>query len=1719
MPTHSLHKLAAHYGIYLESPDEKNVHSGAADSCLISCLQAAGLDIAEPCQADSLLKQVARQHWEQILDPVSVLQEDKGCISLPLRLPVADERQYQWTIIEESKKEHHGLFRPSQKAMEVVVERDGQGYGIHQLDLQLCLPCGYHNISISRVDESNEHTTISGQLIVVPRRCYVPSGISAENRVWGVSVPLHAVRSKTNWGIGDFSDLKQLLAWAATHGASTIHTPPLYDLFGSADNDGNPYAPSCRTGLNVLYLDVEAIPDFLEDEEVGKYCLQAGFQARLASLRNQARLDYDAVIRLKGELFKKLWNHFYTNHLNPETSRGADFRHFQAQGGKTLHYSAIFAAIAEELGEDGRYNRHWNDWPVDLRSPFSKAVASFTEHHEKQIEYYQYLQWQAALQMATIGHRSLELGLKIGLLQEFLYGIDGYGFESWYYNDQLFQMTRVKKYLIDTSTIDPAVGLPLFLPHKIQESCYQAFIEGLRHIMFNAGAVIIRSMANYFQASFSLAGDSAKAFIRYPFSDFLGILALESIRNRCLVIADDTIDKLPKEQKTALRQKNIFSNMTLFQFRDTQTEWRETATYPANSLISTSPPFLASMQGFWQGRDIAVKTEEGLFPDTAAKEKAILARSSDRAKFLINLAHVELLPEGYDLDPAKVLELDWSLISAGQMFLAKTPAKILLVAMGDLLQIEEQAEPPSLINQSFWTMRLTYDLETIVASQKIENLFKDLCQERGLGVVRPSAPLSDRRKRQGMSLPTSFYRLQLNRDFTFVHAAAIIPYLKGLGVSHCYISPLLMARPGSPHGYDIINHTLINPEIGSRADFEMFIEVLEQHQMALLLDIVPNHMGIGPDNNWWMDVLENGRLSLYANFFDINWQPQSPHLSGRVLLPVLGDHYGNILDRGELTLCFCENSGSFSIHYYEHRFPVAPKTCQTILAHDLARLGGRLGLQHTGYLEMENLISSFENLPDRHEISEEKIQIHQRDKDVNKRRLARLCREQQEVSQFIEENIILFNGERGKPESYDLLHDLLEKQAYRLAFWRVAGDEINYRRFFDINDLAGLRMEDEQVFHETHNFILDLIATGKVDGLRVDHPDGLYDPLQYFSRLQTAAVGQMQKSGDGEQNNAEEARQMPLYVVAEKILADFESLPEAWPVSGTTGYDFSNHLNGILLETKAEKPMTSLYHQFVGKQFDLESLLYNCKKLIIRSSMAGELNVLASQLYCLAQADRATRDFTFNRLRDGLIEVVAYFPVYRTYITPETISKSDSKFIEWAVAQARDREQSDDLSAFDFIKNILLSKKTGNTRTQVGRQNFISNFQQYTGPVMAKGLEDTSFYIYNRLLSLNEVGGSPQRFGVSVTAFHRSNQDRLRYWPHGMLNSSTHDSKRSEDVRSRINILTEMVPEWKKRVFVWSKLNRSKKTSLGDVSAPDENDEYAFYQNLIGVWPTEPLDEMGMQDFLQRIITASVKACREAKVHTSWINQNQSYEDSVARFVKGVLTEDDSPFMTDFLDMHQDISWFGLFNSLSQVFLKLVAPGIPDIYQGCELLRFSLVDPDNRRPVDFQKRQDLLFSLFERMEKADEQTPLQQELLADLHDGRAKMYTIVKTLQLRNAWQEVFDRGSYLPLEVTGTKSSHVCAFARKIEKRMIIAVAPRLYMTLMHGEKQHPIGTSVWGNTAIVLPNALCEWQLTDIFSSDPANTIGVEEGSTSIEVGRLLQSWPVALLQTSNR
>src|ERR1700688_4303031 len=621
-------------------------------------------------------------------------------------------------------------------------------------------------------------------------------------------------------------------------------------------------------------------------------------------------------------------------------------------------------------------------------------------------------------------------------------------------------------------------------------------------------------------------------------------------------------------------------------------------------------------------------------------------------------------------------------------------------------------------------------------------------------------------------IPRATYRLQLNRDFTFDQARAIVPYLAALGISHCYVSPLLKARPGSMHGYDIVDHSSINPEIGTPEDFDRFVDALHRHDMGLIVDIVPNHMGVmGSDNAWWLDVLENGEASTYACFFDIDWRPLKEELHGKVLVPVLHDHYGAVLESGELKLVFQPELGAFDISYRNHRFPVNPRQYPRILLHSTAKLAATLGEQNPELLEFQSLITAFSHLPARQEVDSERIVERNRDKEIHKRRLAELCARSPEIVAGIMGAVDLINGTPSDPASFNELHELIKVQAFRLANWRVASDDINYRRFFDTNDLAGLCMENESVFEATHRLVLKLMADGKVDGLRLDHPDGLYDPAQYFERLRAAIANAVTSSETGSQPN-DNSR----YVVIEKILTGAERLPADWSVSGTTGYDFANLVNGLFVDSSAVMRLERIYRNTIADEVDFEDLAYRCRKLIVRVALVSELNVLANKLTRIALAKRRTCDFTLNSLRDALTEIVASFPVYRTYVSPSGVSENDVRYITKAVASAKWRSPAADTSIFDFAREVLL------TRVADGQDaacrdaviNFAMKFQQFTSPVMAKGIEDTAFYRYNRLVSLNDVGSDLHRFGVATSEFHAANQERLASWPHTMLATSTH---------------------------------------------------------------------------------------------------------------------------------------------------------------------------------------------------------------------------------------------------------------------------------------------------------------------------------------------------------
>ena len=935
-----------------------------------------------------------------------------------------------------------------------------------------------------------------------------------------------------------------------------------------------------------------------------------------------------------------------------------------------------------------------------------------------------------------------------------------------------------------------------------------------------------------------------------------------------------------------------------------------------------------------------------------------------------------------------------------------------------------------------------------------------------------------------MSAPLrATHRLQFSRDFTFADAGAVIDYLDDLGVSHIYASPFLKARPGSTHGYDIIDHNQINPEIGTIEELTALTDRLKRRGMGLVLDFVPNHMGVGgKDNAWWLDVLEWGRMSPYAEFFDIDWQGPRPDLTGKVLLPVLGDQYGVILEKGEIRLRFDAATGSFHAAYFDHRFPISPRNYAGILGHADPPAPYRDPLRR--------LVDGFSSLGEPRDCGS--AETPRSSATELKSALAALTMDEPALPAALERAAESFNGEAGQAESWRRLHALLEAQAYRVAYWRVAADEINYRRFFNINELAGIRIELPQLFERVHRLVLRLIAEGRLDGLRIDHLDGLFDPAGYCARLQREAT-----SAAGLFAGA-------FYIIVEKVLASYEGLSD-WPVAGTTGYDFIREVSGLFIDPAGEVPLRRGYRAFTKRTEDYDAAVYAGKRRIIEVNLASEAGVLASEFHALSRGHWQSRDFSLNGMRAALEEVIALFPVYRTYVAEGGASAEDRRYIDWAVAQAEKRWPGLDTSVFAFIHGVLTGDLAADGRyDRAAVLRLAMKFQQLTGPVMAKGAEDTAFYRYIQLLALNEVGGDPKRFGLSVAAFHHLAEARSKRWPYAMLASSTHDTKRGEDARARLALLSEVPAAWSRRVGRWARLNRFRRGEIDGVPAPDRNDEYFFYQTLVGAWPLDlALDDVSMlAAFAERVQTTMVKAIREAKERSSWSNPNAAYEAMLGRFIAGALDgARPNAFLRDLYGFVETLMRPGAVNSLAQTLIKLAAPGVPDTYQGNELWDFSMVDPDNRRPVDWPVRRRML----DEMRACFGGRPVDRQAFAEMaehwRDGREKLFLTWRTLCFRRDQSKIFAGGSYVGLPATGRHADRVFAFARLGNGRAAVVVVPRLIMPLIAD------GAAIdWADTSVSLPSAEA-WH--DVLAG---HALGRLDGG--IAVGRLLEDFPVALL-----
>ena len=937
-------------------------------------------------------------------------------------------------------------------------------------------------------------------------------------------------------------------------------------------------------------------------------------------------------------------------------------------------------------------------------------------------------------------------------------------------------------------------------------------------------------------------------------------------------------------------------------------------------------------------------------------------------------------------------------------------------------------------------------------------------------------------------LPSATYRVQLNKDFRFADAIKILDYLDELGISDLYLSPVLASRKGSGHGYDVTDPTRINPDLGSEDEFATLQSELQNRGMGLLLDTVPNHMAASAENPWWMDVLENGAQSAFAAFFDIEWHPHSRSLDGKILLPVLGRPFGEALDSGEIKLTFQDSR--FFFQYFDSLFPLTPRSYHAILNHRHDRLKEVLGEDAPAFHEYSGILAAFGELSGADRRSAETTADRRLRFESSRDRLRSLLASSQEVASFVEENVADINGKQGDSGSFGFLQRLLAEQNYKLAFWQNLNESINYRRFFTIAELVGIRVEDPVVFEATHGYILRLVSKNPYAGLRVDHIDGLRDPLAYLNRLQERL------------SSDETTKETSSYVLVEKILARDEGLPEEWPVSGTTGYDYLNEANRFFVNPQGEPHMEEIYSNFIGRRQTFSDVVYQKKKLVMNTLLGVEMRTLGRHLAELAAQDRYARELNREQLIDALIEVTACLPIYRTYIRNMDVPAHATKYIEEALTGARSRAPNLDPAYFDFVREVLLILNPPHVLVdqREARLAFVMRWQQFTGPIVAKGLEDTALYVYHPLLSLNEVGGAPGPSDApSLEEFCAFLKNRQEKWPGGLNASSTHDTKRSEDVRARLNVLSEMPADWKHHLELWEQQNAKHKEQVKGEPVPDRNEEYFLYQTLLGVWP---LDHQNCDTLLKRVQDHIIKATREAMVHTRWTRPNQPHEDALVKFVAEILSsQDNREFLDDFRQFQKKVAYFGMVNGLSQTLLKIAAPGVPDFYQGSELWDLRLVDPDNRGPVDFSKRTAALESLVHADSHA------LHTLVENWHDGCIKLYLIWKAIRFRRDHADLFRDGEFIPLQSAGSYSRNVTAFLRRKGNGWVLAAVPRwLSQVPAKGKREFN-----WGDTSLTLPaDSPTQWD--DVLAQKKLVSRN-EAGEKHVMVDDLLQGFPVAL------
>ena len=1510
-----------------------------------------------------------------LVDPCIILNEGDE-----LHVELANDLGVFWVLAQENGQEISGEVAPGQTAIH---------FPTHPA-------LGYHHLTVKQGEGGCE-----SRIIVTPPRAYTPWTYDKPLRFWGVAAQLYSLRSGTNWGIGDFTDLATLVTGTGRLGASAVGVNPLHAVFPDDAERASPYSPSSRQYLNWLYLDIEAIPEFKTSDEARALVATYEFQLELARLRSVPLVDYSGVATIKHRVIEILYAAFRTGHLGSGDTRDRAFSAFRTSHGAPLRRFALFHALREVLGATDWSQRDWRNWSEDYRHPEAVGVVRFASESMERVEFYEYIQFCLFEQLANVKEAAGRAGMDIGLYGDLAVGTDIAGAEGWSSQDIIAPGLNIGAPPDPLAPHGQNWGLPVMNPEAMRRLGYEPFIRVLRSVMQCFGAVRIDHVLGLMRIYCIPAEDPEHgAYLRYPFEDLVRIVSLESHRNKCIVIGED-LGTLPEGAREALIEHNILSYRVLW-FEQYPDVFMPPEAYPGQSLVTISTHDLPTMAGFWSQGDIGIRRALNLMNEDQANELRN-ERSGAKHKLVTALSRAGLLA-GETVPDA---------IPAGEIFrfVARTPSSMMMVQLEDILKQVDQANMPGTdLEHPNWRRKLPIDLPALLAEQTMRQV-ATIAGEEGRTHRKVTLPPRNTID-ETLAIPASTYRLQFNASFTFKDAIRIIPYLAQLGISHVYASSYLAARKGSTHGYDIVDHNALNPEIGTEEDFRAYLNTLNAWKMGQVLDFVPNHMGVGhADNQWWLDVLEWGQDSQFGKFFDVDWQVADPALRGKVMLPVLGENFGDAVIGGKIKLVFEAQTGTFSLWYGgEHRFPIRPVDYATVLRAsdvpeavqfaDSFKAIGQPGLRKGTRLSTASSLKA----------------------DV-----AQAVITQPALADAFQAAADSFSGAPGEKSGWWNLVALIEKQNYRLASWRLASDEINYRRFFDINDLAGVRVEDDDLFELMHRILSRLVAQGSLHGVRLDHIDGLHDPAGYLTRLYRY-LGRFGAPSDAKAKGRDR-----FYILVEKILATDEELRRNWPIAGTTGYEFLSDTTALFVDPAAEAAFDEAYKAFTGIEDDFETIAIEAKHVVIRNMLPADLSRLSRRLKHIADRDWNSRDYSLSRLRLALYEIVRGFRVYRTYATPKQISAEDRARIGQAVQFAKAHWHAPDISILDFVEKALTGDLLREPQADYKKADvfaFMQAFQQYTGPAMAKSLEDTAFYRYYRLVSLNEVGSDPGRFGTGVEHFHEASATRAKHLPNNMLGSSTHDTKRGEDTRSRISVLSEYGTGWSGVVEGLRKAGQRSRVG----PSPNANDEYMIYQTLLGIWPD---DVSGWDQVRTRLQQYVIKAIREAKLYSSWTDPNEAYEKDTLDFIEGLIGSAEFKAAAGPVAAH--VAKFGYLNSLSYTLLKLTAPGTPDIYQGSDLWNFSLADPDNRTAVDYDARQRLIA-----------EAPSLPELMksggpASLRDGAIKLRLIQRVLNLRRRAQILFEQGNYTPVPATGFGADSIVAFTRKAGDQQLFVAGGRL--------------------------------------------------------------------------